>query len=123
MSTSLLLWNPDQYGRDSNDGGLSASRAYDEVTRYGTASVRWSCGSSQRIRAGDRLYFLKQGNRGRGVLTSGRAEAGSFQAPHWRNADEKANYVMMVIDDMVDPSPGGHVDISNHHESPQSESC
>src|SRR5215210_996771 len=74
-----------------------------EVTKcahHGQVSFRWSCGNTQRIQQGDRLFFLRQRMEPRGIIGIGYVERGPYLAPHW-NPDreargEKALYVDAV---------------------------
>lgn len=104
----LLTWNPDKWewtelGEHVAD--IAAGRPPVEP---------WSTGSKARgIREGDRVYLLRQGTKGRGLVGSGEAIRGVdapasgeliFQAPHWDGGGGLANYVTVRWDCLLDPA-------------------
>ena len=77
MATFLLTWNPKRWPwptfRDDVAGCALGARA-----------VRtWSTGNTRRVMAGDRLFLMKQGDRPRGLVASGRAIGDVVDVPHW----------------------------------------
>jgi 5-methylcytosine-specific restriction protein A len=65
MGTYLLTWNPNRWAW--TDLTLMAHRVREE----GSALMRWSCGNTRRIEAGDRVFLLRQGAEPKGILASG----------------------------------------------------
>src|SRR4051812_1432251 len=63
--TYLLTWNPNNWPWDDLEfvaGKTAEGRHVDD---------RWSCGNTKRIRAGDRLFLLRQGVEPRGIMAAG----------------------------------------------------
>jgi 5-methylcytosine-specific restriction protein A len=78
MSTFLLTWNPAVWNG--------------EITNPSD----WTCGNSQRIQAGDRLFLLRQGTEPRGIVASGRSLTDVFED------DEGIRRVRMELDTLLD---------------------
>ncbi len=64
----------------------------------------WSCARSKQIRAGDRVFLLRQGVEPRGIVASGWAESDWYEGPGWRHAGVPCNYVDVAFDRLLDPS-------------------
>lgn len=104
----LLTWNPDSSDwADYRDCVLTTREGH-------MVDGRWSTGSRRTgIRRGDRVFLLRQGTRGRGLIGSG--EAVDFADPsevhdeiiytdaHWDNTGAMANYVDVLWDRLVEP--------------------
>jgi len=99
MATYLLTWNPKLFAW-TDLPGTSA-----RVRKGRLVPDRWSCGVSQRLRKGDRLFILKQGREPRGIFGSGWATSDAFQDDHW-NEDSTSTYGMYLNlkwDALLDP--------------------
>jgi hypothetical protein len=70
--------------------------------------VDWSTGNRRRgVSAGDRVFLLRQGKKGRGIIASGAAVGEIYQAKHWdsdrprelaNNVDVRWDHVVEVED-------------------------
>jgi 5-methylcytosine-specific restriction protein A len=72
---------------------------------------RWSCGHTKRIRQGDRVFLLKQGNEPRGIVASGWVFSDEpYLASHWdaerASRGEQALGVDVEFDRVLLPVPG-----------------
>src|SRR5215207_2249087 len=116
MSTYLLTWNPNRGTR--TDLALMAHRVREE----GSALVRWSCGNTRRIEAGDRVFLLRQGAEPRGIVASGTVIEPPYEEVHWNeDASKPALYVDVKLDALLDPDLGDILPRELLEESPLSE--
>jgi hypothetical protein len=78
--TYLLTWNPRNSPWDDRERmvGLTAEGR--------PVEDQWSCGNTKRIRPGDRLFLLRQGQEPRGVMAAGWATSVIYEGPHWDEA-------------------------------------
>lgn len=97
MPAYLLTWNPDKWP------WTELANDIQQFTERGTLTRRWSCGSSKRIRAGDRVFFCMQGNRGRGLYASGYAQGESFVDQHFADNTKTSRYITVTYDALVNP--------------------
>jgi 5-methylcytosine-specific restriction enzyme A len=98
MTTYLLTWNPNRW--TWTDLSLTAHRVREE----GCASMRWSCGNTRRIEAGDRVFLLRQGAEPRGIVASGTVIEPPYEDVHWdEDASKPALYVDVKLDALLDP--------------------
>jgi 5-methylcytosine-specific restriction protein A len=89
MTTYLLTWNPTRWHWNEDD----FNRCVQETARGKPVAMRWSCGNTKRIVAGDRVFLLRQGVD-RGMIASGHATSASYYDAHWDEArDDQALYV------------------------------
>ena len=98
----LLTWNPTHWDWPG------FSEAVGETQRGNTVIDRWSTGGrTSGIYPGDRLFLLRQGNQGRGIVGSGRAVGPYdhaeiiYPAEHWDGSGSMANYVDVEWDRML----------------------
>lgn len=103
MPTFLLTWNPDQYDWNDPVKEPTAEETYEKVALNRATMVTWSCSNSKKIRKRDRLFLLKQGSQGRGIVASGYAAGDWYLGEDWRATGSDAHYVDMTIDAMVNP--------------------
>lgn len=75
MTSYLLTWNPKKWGYERY-------RDYHQRFLQGEA-LRWSCGTTQKIMAGDSCFLLKQGQEAPGVVGRGRIVASPYRALHY----------------------------------------
>ncbi len=101
MATYLLAWNPHRWKWDD-----LPERAR-EVEEEGSTVRRWSCANSTKIREGDRLFLIRQGEEPRGILASGMAASGWYEELHWDEAKARAgirtHYVNVKFDVLLNP--------------------
>ncbi len=77
MATYLLTWNPSKWPWDHLDSLARKSE------KGKLLSDGWSCGNTQRISAGDRIFLLRQGQKSPGMIGSGWATSKAYRSPHW----------------------------------------
>jgi 5-methylcytosine-specific restriction protein A len=118
VATYLLTWNPDKFAWDQLNT---------EAVRFARGEVvesNWSCGNTTSIPAGARIFMLRQGRRGRGIVASGWTIRGTFQEPHWdpqlARAGVKANYVRVRMDQLLDPEARSILDVHSIQTGPLS---
>jgi len=93
MPTYLLTWNPKLWSDHQRKKFVKEIA----ITASGTPlEMRWSTGRRKNIRAGDRLFIVRQGAEPRGIIAAGWAIGESFQGAHWKNktSSRKMWYVM-----------------------------
>ncbi|WP_284352198.1 HNH endonuclease [Roseisolibacter agri] len=115
----LLTWNPGG-GRGSVDASYEKLAAFARDER---PWVSWSCGNSQGIPAGSRIFLLRQGRVPRGVVASGWVTRGSHEDLHWqterRARGESAWYVGVGFDALLlDPAVEPPLDVASATEGP-----
>lgn len=98
MSAYLLTWNPDKWSWPE------AAAEAQSFRRSGFLKRRWSCGHRKNIRPGDRVFFLKQGRRGRGLFASGFVQGEPYNAEHFADPTKLGLYVNVIYDALLDPS-------------------
>jgi len=78
MSTFLLTWKPDKWTWSDLE------EASQQSTARNPYRDQWSCGNTQRIQRGDRLFLLKQGREPRGIMAAGWTISDEVVSlPHW----------------------------------------
>jgi 5-methylcytosine-specific restriction protein A len=78
--TYLLTWNPRNWPWNDLEEMV-------ELTAEGRpVDDHWSCGNTKRIRTGDRLFLLRQGEEPRGIMAAGWATSETYEGPHWDEA-------------------------------------
>lgn len=98
MQTFLLTWNPKKWTWSTLDAD------YDRARQQGFLDNRWSCGRSKRIRSGDRIFLLRQGQEPRGIVASGFITSDEpFSADHFTEAGRSALYVDARFDVLLHP--------------------
>lgn len=92
VATYLLTWNPRRWQwKDLRD-------RIREVEAEGAAVRRWSCANSTSIRAGDRLFLLRQGEEPGGIFASGVADTDWYEDQHWDEAKAQAGATTHFVD-------------------------
>ncbi len=98
MQTFLLTWNPNKWRWDT----LNADHA--QCCKHGFLDNRWSCGRSKRLRAGDRVFLLRQGGEPRGIMASGVVTSEEpFLGAHFSESGRSALYVSVRFDILLHP--------------------
>jgi 5-methylcytosine-specific restriction protein A len=99
--TYLLTWNPHQWP------WTNLEMMVELTSRGRPVDDQWSCGNTKRIRAGDRLFLMRQGEEPRGIMAAGWATSGTYEGPHWdqarRERGEKALHVNLRFERILDP--------------------
>jgi hypothetical protein len=97
MATYLLTWNPNEWPwSDLNE----SSR---KVKSGKTVTIQWSCGNTKKIKAGDRIFMLIQGQGvdPKGICASGTVIQGSFGGDNWK--ENPAQMIKFEFDTLLDP--------------------
>ena len=98
MQTFLLTWNPKKWPWETLDADYARAR------KQGFLDDRWSCGRSKRIRSGDRVFLLRQGQEPRGIFASGVVTSDApFEADHFTEEGRSALYVDTRFDVLLHP--------------------
>jgi hypothetical protein len=86
----ILTWNPDKWHWDEDDYLDLVERTAQGETEPGN----WSTGNRiAGVLHGDRVFLLRQGTHGRGIVASGTVASEIYQAEDWDGSEESANYV------------------------------
>lgn len=96
MDAYLLTWNPNAFGWGD------FSEELEIFCEQGYLEGRWSTGNTKRIKKGNRLFMLRQGEEPRGIIGSGYATSKGFTDKHWDDKSKTANYVKFRLDILVD---------------------
>jgi 5-methylcytosine-specific restriction protein A len=78
--TYLLTWNP------HNWPWTNLEEMVQLTAQGGPVDDFWSCGNTKRIRVGDRLFLMRQGEEPRGIMAAGWATSETYEGPHWDEA-------------------------------------
>lgn len=93
MAAYLLTWKPSAESpwEDFPDAirAIKAGRTY---------LANWSSGKTKRIRKGDRLFMMRQGDDDPGLIASGHADGKPYRDTHWSDRSKTALYVDVVYD-------------------------
>ncbi len=92
MATYLLTWNPKNWPWKNLDT-LAKRSAKGRLVSGG-----WSCGNTNRIEDGDRVFLLRQGPASDGMIGSGWATSESYPWLHWNQEKRKARKKTWFID-------------------------
>jgi 5-methylcytosine-specific restriction enzyme A len=92
MPAFLLTWKPLRWHWESFGADV------DRVRSVGHLPSRWSCGNTKRIRAGDRLFLLRQGRDRPGLIGSGWATSESYSDTHWEDHDSFVSREAQYVD-------------------------
>ncbi len=104
----LLTWNPDKWN------WVDFSQSVLATESDGVIGRKWSTGvRNSGIHAGDMVFLLRQGKKGRGIVGSGRATDFTGDSvpgdniihtdPHWNGSGATANYVDVIWDRLLEP--------------------
>jgi 5-methylcytosine-specific restriction protein A len=93
-TTYILTWNPSLWEWKDYNSAIA------QVARGETYEIDWSSGNTKKIRAGDRLFMLRQ-NSDRGIIAAGRASSDCFQGKHWDESGRDANYVKFRVEQIL----------------------
>ncbi len=94
----LFTWNPRKWAWEDLAGDAKL------VERDGKVAGDWSCGRTERIQPGDRLFLLKQGSDlPRGLLGSGHVTSDVYMSEHWSGEGRQTRYVNIEFDVLLDP--------------------
>lgn len=111
MTTILLTWNPGQFNNEQWDPVRWDAEMVQQTRNRQAHPGNWSVG--QRVKGigpGDRVFLLRQGDHGRGLVARGQVTSDIQTGPHWReDVGGSASYVELVwlealpLDQAIDP--------------------
>lgn len=90
MTTYLLKWNPESYPAER-------FREYFDMFERGE-SLKWSCGGTKRILAGDSFFLIKNGKEGKGIIGSGKIISEPYHDDHYDDAKAAAGKEALFVD-------------------------
>jgi len=90
----LLTWNPEHL-KLGGDGGVVVGE-----------EQRWTCHSKQP-QVGDTVYLIRLGQEPRGIVARGVVTEGSFEEPHWKDANKPARYIRFRVDEFRPDAASG----------------
>jgi 5-methylcytosine-specific restriction protein A len=101
MTTYLLTWNPQKWQWDNIKGQI------EEIYDNGVSPDSWSCGMTNKIVEGDRVFLLRQGTEPRGICASGWSESAVSVKKHWNREKAKrgvtTRYIKVRWEVILDP--------------------
>lgn len=90
----IVTWNPDQW-----DWGTDYRDAIERTAQGKRVPDNWSTGGRKSgVGPGDRVFLLRQGTKGRGIVASGKVRSEIYDSNHWDGSDRPANYVDLQWD-------------------------
>jgi HNH endonuclease len=97
MATYLLTWNPNEW--DWADLKQSSK----SVKLGKPVDIEWSCGNTKKIKEGDRVFMLIQGQGvdPKGICASGTVIQGSFEGYNWKQ--NLSQFIRFRFDTLLDP--------------------
>lgn len=98
--TYLLTWNPNRFVWTDFD------EIIDSIALSCPTHVRWSCGNTQTIAIGDRVFLMMVGQKeNNGILGSGWVISSPFEDTHWGAGltENKALYIEFKPDVLMHP--------------------
>lgn len=95
MKTYLLTWNPDNGWKTFKEDKASFDKTGIFVDTWNTVS--------KSIKIGDRVFLIHLGKEPRGLCASGLALSEYFEDAHYLKPNEKANYIQIQFDHILDP--------------------
>jgi 5-methylcytosine-specific restriction protein A len=101
MPSYLLAWNPKRWQWDDLAQIIDSVKAGEETIDT------WSCGTSSRVKRGDRVFLIRLGETPKGIFASGVVTEGSYEDTHWdktkAEAGEKTHFVEVRFDTLLNP--------------------
>jgi len=101
LATYLLNYNPKRWEWKDIDIAIN------QLKQNGSYIDSWSCGNRKNIEVGDRVFVIKLGNEGRGIIASGWVYNGWYQDINWDEEKVKAgrlaNYIDVDFDIILNP--------------------
>lgn len=101
MATYLLAWSSRRWQWDDLPEMSDAAKTGKRPV------TRWSCGTSKRLRKGDRAFLIRLGEEPKGIFASGTIVKGSYEDTHWDEekaaASETCFFVRVQLDTLLNP--------------------
>jgi 5-methylcytosine-specific restriction protein B len=108
MGAWLLTWNPENW-HEGNWNQQNFYRLIEKTKKGEVEEQSWTC-SNSNVEIGDRVFLVKTGTMPRGIVASGYATTGSYEAPHYDPEKQKmgsmAKYITVDFDCFVDGFAG-----------------
>jgi hypothetical protein len=99
----VLTWNPARYSESQ------LKERIDKVDADGAVSFGWSSGNNTSMKAGQRVFLLRQGEASkRGLVGVGTVTGAPTRRPHWDSAQRAAGHQSWIVDvrwDAIDIDP------------------
>lgn len=116
----IVTWNPDQW-----DWGAAYLDAIDQTAKRVKVKDSWSTGVRKSgVSPGDRVFLLRQGTKGRGIVASGKVTSEIYESKHWDGSARPANYVdlrwdvVLAVEDLL-PTEALEEAMPEQHWRPQ----
>lgn len=116
----IVTWNPDQW-----DWGAAYLDAIDQTVKRVKVKDSWSTGVRKGgVSPGDRVFLLRQGTKGRGIVASGKVTSEIYESKHWDGSARPANYVdlrwdvVLAVEDLL-PTEALEEAMPEQHWRPQ----
>jgi len=94
----ILTWNPDKYQWDEAE----YLDLVNQTARGEAVPGDWSTGGRLGgVFVGDRVFLLRQGTHGRGIVASGTVSSEIYQADDWDESGGFANYIDVLWERVV----------------------
>jgi hypothetical protein len=93
----LCTWNPNDFAWEDLPKQVA------QLRKNGFVIGNWTVGTSRKIKAGDRIFFLRQGQVRPGIVASGHAVSDVYEGEHWSGENKKVNYVDIRFDAIQNP--------------------
>ncbi len=98
MNTFLLLWNPTQYPWNELEDNVR------QVKETGRLELKWSCGRTNKIQTGDRVFLLRLCVEPRGIMGSGIVVEEPSLGEHFTDSTKEVLYVKFKVDVLLNPN-------------------
>lgn len=94
-SIFLFTWNPKRWSWD--DFGDD----FDQYENRGTLTNLWAIRSHKQAKIGDRAFFMKVGDKPKGIFASGNIVSEVIMGPHWSGENKETSYVYIEFDTLL----------------------
>ncbi|MFC8930532.1 protein NO VEIN domain-containing protein [Rhodococcus sp. NPDC057135] len=116
----IVTWNPDQW-----DWGADYYDAIERTAMGESVPDSWSTGGRKSgVDPEDRVFLLRQGAHGRGIVACGSVTSEVYEDDHWDGSSRSANYVriewstVLAVEDML-PTADLEAAMPKQHWSPR----
>lgn len=106
----ILTWNPDEF-----DWGDDFRKTVEESADNDEIELSWSTGNrNSGVSDGDRVFLLRQGTQGRGIVASGYTRGQIETDRNWREGSKgTANFVLVALDRVISVEDALSTDVLN----------
>ena len=92
MTTLLLTWNPNRF--PWSDLPKNIKEIHDKGFYVGT----WSCLAHKKVKSGDRVFLMRQGEEPKGIVASGFIAGRPYCRSHWAKTEKKTGKKAWYVD-------------------------